>query len=361
MARPRKTEARVLGPYPDRPGRYRLVLVAEDGRRIVRIYETRETAQRIRRLVERRLRQPSKRTIAEALEAYEMYMRQEKGNKLTSAAETARKCGQYLGRLEAQLTSITSGWCHKRYEQLTTAVSPRTRRPYAVDTHRSLASETKTFLGWCVRQKWLASNPMDQVVGRGRRRHGKFQLRFDEAKRWLAKALELSDAQPEPAAGALIALLMGLRASEIVLRVVRDLDNDGRLLWIGDAKTPAGRRTVEVPEILRPLLRRLAEGKAPEDWLLGRHPRNWPRRWVRKICELAHVPVVCAQSMRGLHGTLSVQAGVTSHVVAASLGHASIKTTLQSYAAPGSQSVATQRQLVEVLGATPPGENHKGS
>ena len=43
--------------------------------------------------------------------------------------------------------------------------------------------------------------------------------------------------------------------------MVRDLDDDGKLLWIPDSKTEAGRRTLQVPELLRPMLKALAEGK----------------------------------------------------------------------------------------------------
>ena len=50
------------------------------------------------------------------------------------------------------------------------------------------------------------------------------------------------------------ALLMGMRASEMVSRVVRDLDDEGRLLWIPDSKTEAGRRKLQVPELLQPYL-----------------------------------------------------------------------------------------------------------
>lgn len=45
-------------------------------------------------------------------------------------------------------------------------------------------------------------------------------------------------------------LTMGLRASEIVSRRVRDLDDGGRMLWVEDTKTVAGNRTVAVPEEL---------------------------------------------------------------------------------------------------------------
>ena len=46
---------------------------------------------------------------------------------------------------------------------------------------------------------------------------------------------ELADVGDEGAVAAMMALVMGMRASEIVSRVVRDLDDDGRLLWIFDS------------------------------------------------------------------------------------------------------------------------------
>jgi integrase len=79
----------------------------------------------------------------------------------------------------------------------------------------------------------------------------------------------LADDGEAGAVAALLALVMGMRANEIVSRVVRDLDDDGKLLWIPDSKTEAGRRTLQVPELLRPLLKALAEGKSPEAKLFG--------------------------------------------------------------------------------------------
>lgn len=60
---------------------------------------------------------------------------------------------------------------------------------------------------------------------------GNAQLRVDEERRWLAKAVELAAAGEAGAVAAIVALLMGMRASEIVERVVRDVDGGGRLLW----------------------------------------------------------------------------------------------------------------------------------
>jgi hypothetical protein len=43
------------------------------------------------------------------------------------------------------------------------------------------------------------------------------------------------------------------------------------------------------------------------------------------------VPEVTAHGMRGLHGTLAVERGATTHVVAQALGHESETTSRESY------------------------------
>jgi hypothetical protein len=53
--------------------------------------------------------------------------------------------------------------------------------------------------------------------------------------------------------------------------------------------------------------------------------------------------------MRGLHSTLAMDAGVTGHVVAASLGHERVSTTVQSYAKAEAVEGARQRRALKVL------------
>ena len=59
----------------------------------------------------------------------------------------------------------------------------------------------------------------------------------------------------------MMSLVMGMRASEIVSRIVRDLDDDGQLLWIPGTKTEAGKRTLPVPAFLQPYLRDIVRGE----------------------------------------------------------------------------------------------------
>src|SRR5262249_55585166 len=133
-----------------------------------------------------------------------------------------------------------------------------------------------TFIEVVREQEVASADPLEGVVGVGKRKHGKPQLRIDEARRWQAKAIAYANAGEAGAVAAMMSLVMGMRAGEIVSRVVRDLDDDGRLLWIPETKTEAGKRTLPVPEFLQPYLREIAKGKGPNDLLFGTHWRDWP-------------------------------------------------------------------------------------
>ena len=82
--------------------------------------------------------------------------------------------------------------------------------------------------------------------------------------------------------GAAMALVFGMRASEITSLQVRDLDAGGTIIRITHAKSQAGIRSLQVPEWFRPHLEKLAEGKKATDPLVG-HDRTWLHRNVRAI------------------------------------------------------------------------------
>jgi integrase len=75
------------------------------------------------------------------------------------------------------------------------------------------------------------------------------------------------------------------------------------------------------------------------------------RDWVQRICELAGVPKVTAHGMRGLHGTLATERGVTGHVVAAALGNESTKTTFGNYVQSDAVANAQQRRALTASSA----------
>jgi len=323
-------------------------VVDESGSRTTRDFEAEKEAVQVIRSVNRELRKTEETTIAEAKEKYEVHLRDEKQNKERSYTATLWRLGVFFPDGEMPLSALTPQKCAGYYQALRTRTT-KYGKPLAVDSHRNILAEAKTFLKWSMAKGYLRTNPLEGVLGTGKRRHGKPQLRIDEARKWQAKAVQLAEEGEDGAVAALVTLVMGLRAGEVVSRVVRDLDDDGKLLWIPDSKTEAGKRTLQVPDFLRTHLLELAEAKRSEELLFGYHDRNWPRKWVARICKVAGVPRVTAHGMRGLHGTLAVETGLSAHAVAAALGHESVTTTLQSYAKAGAGSGARQQRVLEVL------------
>jgi integrase len=146
------------------------------------------------------------------------------------------------------------------------------------------------------------------------------------------------------------ALLLGMRASEIAERIVRDLDGGGRVLAVTASKTAAGVRRLRVPAVLQPLLHQLAAGKRAADRLFGAGVnRHWVLRAVARVCRAAGVPAVTPHGLRGTHATLAVGAGISGDAVAASLGHESFAVTAAHYARPEAVSGAQAARVADTL------------
>lgn len=353
---------RLLGPYPDRDG-FRVIEVGADGSRESTVHPTEARALRYMEMLRADL-SSEQHTIKSALEAYKKHLA-EKGNKQGSTDVTEWAIGQFFPE-PLLLATLSAKRCTKLYDELRTRPSERTKKPLAADTHRNVLAQVKSFLAWCVKRGWLRENPAEDIQGIGKRRpRGKSlgkdgnTLRVKEARAWYVKALELANAGDQGATAALAALLLGLRANEIVSRRVSDLDEDeapGDLLWIPCSKTPAGRRTLEVPEVLRPLLIARADGKGPTRHLFEcerkheraehkPHTRDWVIDQVRRICGKAGVPKITAHAMRGLLATITAERGLAGHLIAATLGHEDYdRTTAIAYAAPGSAAVGALRR-----------------
>jgi integrase len=229
------------------------------------------------------------------------------------------------------------------------------------DTHRGELAAAGAFAQWCVRQGWIPSDPFAKVEPVGRRAAGKPQHRVDESRLFVDRALgECTTA----GIAATCAVLMGLAASEVTNRVVRDVDDGGRLFWIDEGKTKNRRRHIIVPEVLRSHLAALARGRGADEPLFGyAQPRmgesrpvdrHWLGYHVRRLCEAAGVPVITPHSLRGLHGTLSVSAGIEVGHVARQLGHGGPGVTRRHYLAPGSEQAAGhERALAVIQGGKP--------
>lgn len=365
LAGMRKRGPRVLGPYQESEDKFRVVEIEANGKRNSSTFETAAAAERHIEIVLASMASAD-HTTSTALEEYKKHLAAN-GDKAESTAVVEWAILLFFPEPVA-LSSLTPAKCAALYEAIRTRPSERTGAPLAADTHRSALARVKSFLAWCIERRYfIGENPFAGVKGIGRLRpRGKSlgksgtELRVREARAWYRKALELAD-KDERAVAALVALLLGMRANEITGRRVQDLDEDlepGDLLWIPCSKTPAGRRTLEVPEVLRPFLLRCCAGKERDRYIfeasrphqLGkRHGRDWVRHSVHLICDAAEVPRVTAHAMRGLLATLTAERGIAGHVIAATLGHEDERMTMHAYAAPGSKDTGVNRRGLVIL------------
>lgn len=334
---------RIHGPYQHHE-KWLIKIVDRATRRVTnRLFDTREEADGVARTLKRQEQQQAGTSIGKALDTYERWLKEVghkgEGNKPRTVETTMQRLRRLFAEaLNIAVGALTPGSAGKLYDML----------GGAVDSRRNILAEAKTFLRWCGGKGWTKINALDHVRGIGRRRRGKPQLTTDEARRFLGRALELADDHDDGAVAAVMALLMGMRASEIIERTIRNLDDNGRLLWITDAKTQAGIRRLEIPPQLQPHLRRMAVGKPPTERLFGpKASRYWVLRSVQRICKAAGVPPIPAHGLRGTHASLAVSAGATSHVVAAALGHESFHTTARHYAKAEAIDGALQERVLE--------------
>lgn len=244
----------------------------------------------------------------------------------------------------------------------------------AADTHRNALALGRMWGRWCVKRHLLRSDPFEDVEPVGRKAIGadKPRLSFDESRQ--LQAYCHAHANDPGAVLTLAYLLLGPRASELVRRVCRDVDDAGRLLWIGKTKTRAGRRRLVVPGELVPLLLALTVGR-PSEAPLFAHPEvrrsrgrseggsAWSRRvaydHVRRVLGAAGVPVLPPQALRRTQATLATDAGETGLAVARQLGHAAAGTpavTTGAYIGRDSARAAANRRAWERLGNPSPPE-----
>lgn len=295
-------------------------------------------------------------SVKEAIEGF-LAGQRDKGSRdgtVTTYSHTLRRF--FAPVLEKPLVNLKPARAAELYQALRTGGDA-----LSVDSQRNYLAQAKTFCKWAVKTQLLKSNPLTEIEPVGRRKHGKPQPRRDEARKLLIVLLQEARAGDEGAVAALLAYLCALRASEIITRTVRDLDDGGRILWVDDTasgfkpKTDAGRRPVDVPHELQAALWKLTKDKLPGALLFvspitgGQFDRGWPRDSVRRMCKKADVPIVCAHALRGLYATLAIRAGTAPDIVKAAMGHESVTTTLRSYATPGSEAAAQKERGLAAL------------
>lgn len=344
-----KSAARVLGPYANGE-KWRLVLLDGASRKAL-VADSYEAALKLRDDLIHQLKTHVTRTFGEALADYLADL----GNR-SIQAETVDKIRRMMRPflpLAEPLTALSSERAEEMYLQESRRIKAN-GEPLAADSHHLLLRRIKHFYKWAVARRYVEQNPFAEVRPIGRARRGKLQLRIDEARRFVAFAIERAQLLDVGATAALMQIFLGLRPTEAMIRIVRDLDDEGRVLWVPFGKTANARRRLQVPEVLREILLKHAAGKAADEPLLGprgepMHTRSALRHRLMKLCKAADVPRVCPHSLRGLNATLALEAGATAHHVAAALGHASFATTARHYVDASAIANVGLRKVADVL------------
>jgi integrase len=163
--------------------------------------------------------------------------------------------GSALERWKADVT--TEG-----LKPITVVTMMRKTRQFLTPAHHLALTETKRFLRWCVAQKLLKADPSAKIDRVGKPRRGRPKLRVTESRRLVDVALAAAGKGDDSAVAIMIALVLGRRASETSDLELRDVDDDGALLWVADAKTDAGKVVIEIPLVMRPVLNRLVAARA---------------------------------------------------------------------------------------------------
>jgi integrase len=325
----RERRDRAYGPYRHR-NRWRVVVVGADGSRVTATFASKETA---RRRIQEISSEAIGRTVDDAIEAYLAN---------STAKPRSKRTIEYrlrgvLGDGKRLLRKLTPAVAREIFAARAKATSG--------DTQFHELASARAFFTWCIKRGWAHANPYAGLEPTKPRKRGKPQLRIDEARKLIDVCL--AEDSPSSIATAL-ALLCGLRASAVTDRTVRDLDDGGRVLWIEGDKTAAGDRRLEVPEVLRPRLLRLAAGRPPTAKLFPDGNRDWLRYHTRRLCRLADITVVSPHSLRGTHATLARPVVPVEHV-ARVLGHAGPAITQRHYLAPGIEQEIDRRTVLTVL------------
>jgi integrase len=348
-------EARVLGPYAEKD-RWRIIILEKGVRRSEYLATLPEARKRMSQLKKQHGKAEAF-TVGMMLEEYTKE-REVLGKvlPLTSQMEAARIRDFLASILELRVSSVTSTIAARLYADLIASPNRRSGKLLSVATHRAYLIFAKALFNWAAKKGITGSSPFSEVTPVGKPNAGKTQLRIEEARRFVQVALNDYETHRRPMAlAAVMALTMGLRASEILQRKVRDLDDDCGILWIDSGKTRNAKRHLRIPEFLRPHLRELVGNQSQDAYLfvssLSGKPVRPPILWaaVQRLCLAAGVTAVCTHSLRGLYATLAVESGALSETVASSLGHGSFAMTEKHYAQASSVSNVRTARVDQLL------------
>jgi len=335
MGRNKKSE-RILGPYAN--GKRWQVVLIDGSTKHSEYFQSEEKAREKIKAVRQQLK--TERIVAPFIDDFEMAKKKE-GLK----SQTIEKYIQHLEPFRNMgLVEIN----HRKIERYFSDLN------LAVGTRRVRLKILKQFCSF-LEKKGVISFKTFFEIGRlriaGIQNRGKRQLTLTESKQYLQACLAYPDR--ERGIAACICLVLGCRPSEVVRRVVRDIDGEGSLYRIPESKTPRGIRVLEIPLFLRPLLLNICAGKSPDDLLF---PFTYRQLYetTHTICKIADVSVVSPHALRGTHASLAESKGQTAGAVAEQLGHGSTKIGVGHYTLPNVRESARIDLVTNQLIPQPP-------
>lgn len=212
----RRSVARTLGPYQER-GRWRLIIVEDGGRRSV-FFPTLEEARKYKTSTEREVSRPPSRTIADMLVEWHT-------QKLRAGQCKPPTIKHQFGRLESffapvaheDIAALTPRRAAALYQEARERVSPKTGALLSTASQRFDLWLAQVFYRWAVQRGYVGVSPFRDVKPVGKLNAGKPQLRIEEARRFTSAAVSYFEENRHPLAiGAILALTMGLRTSEVL-------------------------------------------------------------------------------------------------------------------------------------------------
>lgn len=341
---------KIFGPYAPNPGRnrWRVQLYDATGAKKSVTFPNRTEAEEF--IAALRLEIDGARiTIREGIDEFIAHKRP--SVTALSASQIAKRLIAFLPG-DAVIRGITPVMAEEIYERQTRRIGKFGQIKAA--THQAGLRTTKEFFAFLVRKGLSKGNPFADVEPIGRVNCGKPQPTETEAKRLDDVLFQGARGGDEGALALLVQLYLGLRSSEVLKLEVGAVEREGRKVTVVRGKTRNAKRSLELYPDVAALLWKLCEGRNQAERVFARHLSSCPKpdymyKRLKRFCAAAGIRSFCPHSLRGLHSSLAVVSGATSHEVAKSLGHANFSTTARHYLNPSALDNARGKAFASVM------------
>lgn len=360
----------VAGPYHETNGRYRLKVW--DGRRLSKpSFETEKEALKEKSRLERKFDPEEVLTVEGLIGRYLAYQREVKGNRKWSYENCGLRLRQFFrDHLTHSVSRLTPEKAEEIYHLHVDRKHFRTGNRLSDATQQGDCKKARAMFYWAARRDLIPTNPFERVELVGKPKRGKKQLTADEGERFVKVGIEkFVRSSDQLALAAVVCITTGGRASEVLKRIIADVDEGGTVLIVREreADAQAGAATVKnvssnrrlfLHPQLQPLVAALAAGRHAEALLFGRYGYKAEaqslRKKVHQICKAAKVPKVTTHSLRGWYATSIYRRSLDPSQTAAMLGHSDFRMTERCYLDPSGTAQARVAHVGRLLGLVDP-------